>query len=270
MRRCFGSAAVWAAKSKILDYPDRHGSARGSTMSIAESVEKRFYEQHIISKQLPSTSLPSVEQRWRELYTPGNRYYCITRFLKDGSSLEAIEWGFGDVARCVALSRFFGKYKAVDLCASTLVGSAKIEDRFSYQDANLNEDLPFANETFDVSIAMMVFEHLFDPFHSFREIARTTKRGGYVFVNLPLLSSISNRFAVACGQLPVTSAPDWWNYKQWDGGHLHYFNIPSVRRLAGENGLRFIRFYAVGRYPQLKKIAPSFFCHEGSFAFQRV
>jgi len=241
-------------------------------MASAYSAEKRFYEQNIISKELHGAALASVEQRWRELHTPGDRYYCIPNFLKQGSSLEAIEWGFGDAARCAALSRLFKRYTAIDLCASTLVKKAGLDiaHSFSYQDANLNDDLPFPDQAFDVSIAMMVIEHLFDPFHSFREIARTTKRNGYAFINLPLVSSIKCRFAIACGRLPVTSVSDWWDYKQWDGGHLHYFNIPAVRQLAAESGLKFVHFYVVGRLPHIKRMVPSLFCHEGSFVFQRI
>jgi SAM-dependent methyltransferase len=236
------------------------------------NAEKRFYEQNVILHQIPDAVLPSAEQRWIEMHTPGDRYYCITDILKDKGQLGAIEWGFGDPARCTALSRFFRKYTAIDICASTLVEKAGLDSRrcFSYQDVNLNDDLPFADESFDVSIAMMVIEHLFDPFHSFREIARTTKRGGYVFVNLPLLSSFKSRFAVLCGKLPVTSVSNWWELKQWDGGHLHYFTISAVRRLAAENSLKFVRFYAVGKFRQVKTIAPSLFCHEGSFVFQKT
>jgi hypothetical protein len=52
----------------------------------------------------------------------------------------------------------------------------------------------------------MVIEHLFNPFHSFREIARTTMPGGHVFINLPLTSSIKNRALVVAGRLPMTSS----------------------------------------------------------------
>jgi SAM-dependent methyltransferase len=237
------------------------------------SAEKRFYEENVILHQSPDAALPSAQQRWVDMHAPGDRYYCITDFLKnEEGQFEAVEWGFGDPARCTALNRFFSKYIAIDICATTLVEKAghNFGRSFSYQDVDLNDDLPFEDESFDVSIAMMVIEHLFDPFHSFREIARTTKRGGYVFVNLPLLSSFKTRLAVLCGKLPVTSTNNWWDLKQWDGGHLHYFTISAIRRLAAENNLKFVRFYVVGKFLKLKRIAPSLFCHEGSFVFQRV
>lgn len=236
------------------------------------NAEKRFYEQNIIVHQTPDAVSASAEQRWIEMHAPGDRYYCVTDFLKHGGQIEAAEWGFGDPPRCAALNRFFKKYIAIDICASTLVEKAGLDSKrcFSYRDVNLNEDLPFPDESFDVSIAMMVIEHLFDPFHSFREIARTTKRGGYVFVNLPLLSSFKSRLAVLCGKLPATSVSNWWDLKQWDGGHLHYFTISAIRRLAAENNLKFERFYVVGKFLPVKKIAPSLFCHEGSFVFQKT
>jgi hypothetical protein len=240
--------------------------------ALGRNAEKRFYEQNILVHEPLDSERVSVDQRTIELLTPGDRYYCITDFLKDGKALAAIEWGFGDTARCAALSRVFGSYIAIDICASTLVGRANLDRKycFLYRDANLNDDLPFADESFDVSIAMMVIEHLFDPFHSFFEIARTTRRGGYVFVNLPLISSFKSRFAVLFGRVLATSVRNWWSLRQWDGGHLHYFNISSVRRLAAENSLRFRRFYPVGKFLEVKRLAPSLLCHEGSFVFQKV
>jgi SAM-dependent methyltransferase len=240
--------------------------------AVGWNAEKRFYEQNVALHPAPNGALTSAEQRWIEMHTAGDRYYCISDFLKNEGKLEAIEWGFGDPARCAALNQFFKKYIAIDICASTLVAKASLDSKrsFPHQDVNLNDDLPFPDESFDVSIAMMVIEHLFDPFHSFKEIARTTKRGGYVFVNLPLLSSFKSRLAVLCGKLPVTSTSNWWELKQWDGGHLHYFTIPAVRRLAADNGLRFTRFYVVGKHLALKRLAPSLFCHEGSFVFQKT
>jgi ubiquinone/menaquinone biosynthesis C-methylase UbiE len=135
---------------------------------------------------------------------------------------------------------------------------------------DLNYDLPFPDESFDVSIAMMVIEHLFNPFHSFREIARTTARGGHIFVNLPMLSSIKNRALLAAGRLPMTSSKNWWQLEEWDGGHLHYFTIPTVKRLGEKYGLTIARLYPVGQGLRLKELWPAMFCHELSFHFRRT
>jgi SAM-dependent methyltransferase len=167
----------------------------------------------------------------------------------------------------IALSRVFASYVALDISANRIVGEAV---PFRVMAHDLNYDLPFPDEAFDVSIAMMVIEHLFDPFHSFREIARTTKRGGYVFVNLPMLSSFKNRALLAAGRLPMTSSRNWWQHEEWDGGHLHYFTLPSVRPLGEKYGLVLSRVYPVEQHVGLKALWPSMLCHELSFLFRRA
>lgn len=229
------------------------------------SPEKRFYDAR--HRRQASLLAASLDERRAEIRTPGTRYFCVTDFLKSPWDLAAVEWGFGDIARCAALNEIFGSYHALDISASTIAAGRPLA--FSWSDADLNEDLPFPDGRFDVSLAMMVIEHLFDPFHSFSEIARTTRRGGYAFINLPLISSIKNRVKVALGDLPMTSSADWWRVEEWDGGHLHYFTIRYVRRLGEKYGMRLVRFYPVGKHLVLKHAMPSLLCHEGSFVFRR-
>ena len=47
------------------------------------------------------------------------------------------------------------------------------------------ETIPFRDDSFDVVLVRSVIEHLEDPVHTFRELARVTKPGGFVFMNLP-------------------------------------------------------------------------------------
>lgn len=229
------------------------------------SPEKRFYDAR--NRQQAGQPIATIDERRMEIRTPGTRYFCVVDFLRSPRDLSAIEWGFGDIARCAALSEIFGSYRALDISASTIVAGRPLP--FSWSDADLNEDLPFPNGAFDVSLAMMVIEHLFDPFHSFSEIARTTRRGGYALINLPLISSIKNRVKVALGDLPMTSSADWWRDEEWDGGHLHYFTIHYVQRLGEKYGLRLVRLYPVGKCFALKRVMPSLLCHEASFVFCR-
>ena len=55
--------------------------------------------------------------------------------------------------------------------------------------ANFNHALPLEDGFVDVFIAMMVIEHLFDPFHAFREIRRLLAPNGFAVINLPLVTS---------------------------------------------------------------------------------
>jgi SAM-dependent methyltransferase len=235
-------------------------SARGVMSSGAlESPEKRFYDRRHPGE--PSSAIVDYDLRRK-----GSRYYGILDSISAPGLLSAVEWGFGDPSCAAALNRVFGSYIALDISAERIAAE---DVPFRVMAHNLNYDLPFPDEAFDVSIAMMVIEHLFNPFHSFREIARTTKRGGHVFINLPMLTSIKNRARLAVGRLPVTSSKNWWQLEEWDGGHLHYFTIPTVRRLGEKYGLLMTRLYPVGQVLWLKEIWPAMFCDELSFLFRR-
>ena len=116
---------------------------------------------------------------------------------------------------------------------------------------------------------MMIIEHLYDPFRAFRELGRVLRPGGCAFVNLPNIASIKCRLQLLAGRMPVTSSPNWYELRQWDGGHLHYFTVELVRRLAAANGLRLEAVYPVGNLRWLKRLRPSLLCHEISYVLAK-
>ena len=227
--------------------------------------EKDFYIRHYEKVQSNIESNFSMEYKQK-----GSRYFCIYDFLKEPSKFSAIEWGGGPLAKMTYLSSLFNEFCVVDVAAPMLVKNEQVNvdsipfDLFEY---NLNENLPFKDISFDVVIAMMVIEHLFDPFHSFREAARITKKEGVIFINLPIVTSIKNRLRLLFGKLPQTSSRSWEELEEWDGGHLHYFTIDKVKWLGEKYGLTLVKIYPVGKYFGLKKLFPSIFCNEVSFVF---
>ena len=135
--------------------------------------------------------------------------------------------------------------------------------------ANLDDDFPVGSASFDVVHAMMVIEHLYDPFHSFGELARTLRPGGRAFVNLPNIASVRCRLALLFGRLPHTSTPDWFARREWDGSHLHYFTVATVKQVAALVGLELIELQPVGRMTALKRLRPQLFCHEINFTLRK-
>ena len=117
----------------------------------------------------------------------------------------------------------------------------------------------------------MVIEHLFNPFHSFSEIERLLSKDGVAFINLPLVTSIKNRMRLLLGKLPETSVSyeTWFEDENWDGSHLHYFTIESIKRLCDKYNLEIIKIKPVGNYLFLKNIFPSFLSNEISFCVQK-
>lgn len=224
---------------------------------------KPFYDRHAenLAERL------DVEAAAASIREPGHRYFCIGDRLRDPSGLRAVELGFGSISRATLFASMFASFEAADISATRLLGGQPVS--FAYRDVNLDEDWPWPDASFDVAIAMMVFEHLFDPFHTFAELARILAPGGRAFVNLPNVGSLRCRLQLLAGRMPVTSTADWFERREWDGGHLHLFTIDLVRRVAELNGLRIAALYPVGRLVAVKRLWPGLLCHEISFVLEK-
>jgi SAM-dependent methyltransferase len=231
------------------------------------SAEERFYQRHYSDALEIFDDGASFE---RASQIRGHRYFCLHREIRDPRQKAALECGVGSHNICAYLSRFFGSYSAIDIGAPKLKeGDRKEALTFNLIRHNLNEPWPFPASQFDVVLAMMVFEHLFDPFFSFSEMSRVLRPGGIALVNLPIVTSIKNRVRLLFGRLPLTSTPDWWKMEEWDGGHLHLFSIPSIKNLCAKYDMQVARLYACGQLPRLKEVWPSGLCGEISFVIRK-
>ncbi len=236
---------------------------------MSNDAAERFYQaSHALNVGDRKIPVLSTDEAAAELLASPHRYQCAYKYLQQHRSANVVELGFGSPRLLGALADGCTAYTIVDIVDRT--GDATLPANVRFQKADLSNDFPFPDESFDVAIAMMIVEHLFDPFHSFRELARITKKDGKVFVNLPNIGSIRCRLQLLSGRMPVTSSRDWFEKREWDGNHLHYFTVADTLRLAEVSGLRLDALHPVGNHPWLKRIRPSLFCHEISFEFTRL
>lgn len=75
-------------------------------------------------------------------------------------------------------------------------GSSGMVKEFAALDAG-NDSFPWADGFFDAVTAWEVFEHLENPYRSIREVARIIKTGGYLFVSMPNVLSLTHRIFFA-------------------------------------------------------------------------
>jgi SAM-dependent methyltransferase len=198
----------------------------------------------------------------------GHRYFPVVQNLRATTNQSVCELGFGGPSLLELLSSLCHEYHVIDIvdCAA----NSAVPPNVRTYCGNLDNDFPFENDQFDCVIAMMVVEHLYDPFHAMAEIARICRPGGTVIVNLPNIASIRCRLSLLFGNMPVTSARDWYEKRQWDGNHLHYFTVFDTLRLAALNGLRLDAMHPVGKMLSLKRLRPQLFCHEISYVFRKA
>jgi SAM-dependent methyltransferase len=226
----------------------------------------RFYQRNF-EWHAAQGSVETEDELLAAMHAGNGRYSAAWRHLLANPGLGVLELGCGSPALAGVIGPRTGSYTIVDIVEARLGADNPANVRTIV--ANLDADWPVESAAFDMVNAMMVIEHLYDPFHSFRELARVLKPGGHAFVNLPNIASIRCRLDLLLGRVPWTSVPDWFERGEWDGNHLHYFTVASVKRIAAHVGLTVESLHPVGGMIWLKRLRPQLFCHEITFVLRK-
>lgn len=137
------------------------------------------------------------------------------------------------------------------------------EDKVVTSVADVDEGVPFDNEYLSCVTMLATLEHVFDPFFVVSEVSRILKPGGYFIFSVPNIAGIKHRFNLCLGRLPVTSSKGSWAEREWDGAHLHYFTLGSLKSLLTECGsFSILSVKGSGRFQFLKNIRPSLFSQD--------
>jgi len=102
--------------------------------------------------------------------------------------------------------------------------------------ADVEEELPFPDESFDVVVAGELLEHLADPAAAIAHVLRVLRPGGRFVGSVPNAFRLKSRLRYAAGRHPET-----------DSTHLQLFTPIALATLLGGFDDVEIRF-AVGRY----------------------
>ena len=229
---------------------------------VATRTYQRSFEMQLASGVLDG----SVEEA--ALARGNHRYSSTYEHLRAHPGGKVIELGYGRTALVPILARLAGEFHIVDIVDRS--GVSEQPANLKLHCANLDNDFPFADATFDTAVAMMVIEHLYDPFHAFAELGRILRPGGTALINLPNVASIRCRMQLFFGHLPLTSTDGWFEAEHWDGGHLHYFTVAEVRRLAHWARFELVTIQPVGSFVGLKTLRPELFCHEITYTLRKL
>jgi SAM-dependent methyltransferase len=144
------------------------------------SAEPKFYKDHY-SGGVGVAATP-LDVFAREMLAPGKRYGLVAeRLLRPGGAggcLAEIGCVGGEALLILSEARHFNRIIGVDIALVPSGGQRGGTNVIEFLNGNLNETWPFGDAKVDYLIAMMVIEHLFDPFHAFSEIKRCLFRSG--------------------------------------------------------------------------------------------
>lgn len=238
-------------------------------ISRPPTSEERFYKQHY-EKGRGSTE-PGEAVAVELVFQPGGRYHVVRKALEGRPKLgRLLEIGCGGGEYTIWMQRFAERCVGCDIYLFPHLAGGEAGGA-TFVAANANERLPFEDASFDAVVAMMVMEHLFDPFHFCDEMRRILKPSGTLFLNVPLITSIKRRWQLLTGRMPVTSQARWFEAREWDGGHLHYFALRDVRRLLAVSGFEMTDdVMGVGRLHGLKTLLPTLLAGEISVAARKL
>jgi 2-polyprenyl-3-methyl-5-hydroxy-6-metoxy-1,4-benzoquinol methylase len=183
---------------------------------------------------------------------------------------KLLDMGCGGLDNLINLEKLFDKGYGIDI--TSYPSWEILSNRFELQKQNLDDsNFPYESNTFDVVTILMVLEHVFDPFTVIEEISRVTKQNGYLVINVPNIAYIKYRMGLLLGELPVTSNPNCWEMREWDGGHIHYFTLEKLTWLLQKFGnYKVLDVQSSGKFAPIKHLIPSLLCSDLQMLCQKM
>ena len=108
-------------------------------------------------------------------------------------------------------------------------------------------NLPDLDHSFDVVLSAEVIEHLFYPKELLRVAKQYLRPGGTLIITTPYHGYLKNL------ALALTGKMDSHYTVLWDGGHIKFFSVPTLRQLVVDSGFTNVQFEFAGRFPYLWK-----------------
>jgi ubiquinone/menaquinone biosynthesis C-methylase UbiE len=214
-----------------------------SSMSVNDFYEDMYGQD--FQKGLNTPFLHRVLNRFLD-----TRYEAAARLAPGGDAF--LDIGCGDGELLFLLRDKYARLYGMDVVESRLerirgrLGEAR---NIFLQAGDANDVLPYEDNYFDTVTALSMLEHVFDPYHFIKECHRILKPDGTLVVQVPNIAWLLQRIRLLLGILPVTSAESGW-----DGGHLHYFTRPALKRLFSEQGFRVLTVTNTGLFAGIRRV----------------
>jgi len=235
------------------------------------SVAKKFYKYDLTRKDSGYHPDFKFDLHSEKSFSKGGRYNILTSILNQNVNYDNLVEIGGAGGRHLAYLDHkynFDKITGIDLYVDK---NLKDDPRIEFYEGDFDGELPLENNKVQFLVMMMVIEHLFDPFQNFKRVYDLLRDDGVAFINVPLVTNIKNRARLFFGNLPETSISynKWFEQKEYDGNHLHYFSLKSIRDLCNYANLKIIKYEYCGNFLTLKKLIPNLLCGEVSIAVKK-
>lgn len=131
-----------------------------------------------------------------------------------------------------------------------IAGRHYATDKVKFVRAEIGADLKailLDGHRFDAVVSSDVIEHLYRPRALIEAAAALLEPGGYLIVGTPYHGYLKN--------LAISVLGKWDSHHgvHWDGGHIKFFSMRTLRDLVARHGFQDLTFHCYGRFPWLWK-----------------
>ncbi|MEP7030673.1 MAG: methyltransferase domain-containing protein [Pseudolabrys sp.] len=160
---------------------------------------------------------------------------------------RAFDLGCGNGSTAGFLQNLGFKVLGVDISPSGIGVARKELPQQHFEVASAYDDLAGRFGRFPLVISLEVVEHCFDPKKFASTFFNLIEDGGIGILSTPYHGYLKNLALALSGKW------DSHHSVMWDGGHIKFFSIPTLRQLLAEAGFVDIEFIRAGRIPPLAK-----------------
>jgi 2-polyprenyl-6-hydroxyphenyl methylase/3-demethylubiquinone-9 3-methyltransferase len=167
--------------------------------------------------------------------------------MRDWPDRRAFDLGCGNGATANMLSRLGFSVTGTDPSESGISAGRDAYPNVSLHVGDCYQPLSTAFGRFPLVVSLEVIEHCIHPRAFARCIYNLLLPGGLAIISTPYHGYWKNL------ALAITGMMDQHFTALWDGGHIKFWSIPTLRVLLIECGFVEVRFVRVGRVPPLAK-----------------
>ena len=160
-------------------------------------------------------------------------FNLVKKYFPDKNiSLLELCPGVGNLSKALLRSDY-KNMEAMDIYPENF----KVEGVKCYS-GNLNEDLPFDSEKYDLVIAVEGIEHLEDQYHFAKECHRILKHGGILIITTPNIVNFASRVKfLFTGFYSLCTQPPSEFKKNWVTEHIAPLTFWQLRHVLHTNGM---------------------------------
>jgi 2-polyprenyl-3-methyl-5-hydroxy-6-metoxy-1,4-benzoquinol methylase len=152
--------------------------------------------------------------------------------------------GNGSVAHILSTH---SKVDGIDISESAIAEGNTAYPGLNLKKRSVYEDLAADYGAYPMVISLEVVEHLYDPRNYTRNLFKLVEPGGIAILSTPYHGYLKNCALALSGKL------DSHFTALWDGGHVKFWSVRTLRFLLEEAGFEFVTAKRVGRIPIFAK-----------------